>query len=236
VADTFFEPIDADSLRRTLGFDPAARWIQSGADVAGAMVWPEGRPGALYVPEFASLHPGLLDLAGLPTEPIFRSETSPSFAVYDANPPPLPDQPIDDLSFGTGDGPALIALDGLSQPAAGLERLEFGGWWRVLASLPDDLAMFAHLTDASGALAAQHDGLDAAAPTLRPGDVILQRHALPLPPDLPPGEYTLQLGLYRRGDGRRLLLVDGKDAVAVASCAKRAGERAALQCRLTDFR
>lgn len=233
VADVFFEPIDAASLRRTLGHDPAARWIQAGPGVSGALVWPAGGLGKLYVPEFAPLDPQLMEWAGLAAEPAYRSPNSPSFAVYETGPPPIAGHRNLDLLFGAADGLPLIAYEGASQPAAALNRLELAGWWRVLESLPDDLALFVHLMDASGALVAQHDGLDAAAATLQAGDVILQRHVLPLPAELPPGDYTLQMGLYRRGDGRRLLLADGQDVVIIARCEAVAGDPA-LRCRLTD--
>ena len=42
VAEAFYEPIDRDSLIRNLGTDPRARWVQTGADVAGAIVLPAG--------------------------------------------------------------------------------------------------------------------------------------------------------------------------------------------------
>ena len=78
-------------------------------------------------------------------------------------------------------------------------------YWQVEAGLPWDLAIFVHLLGPDGAMVAQADGLDAAASTIQPGDHFLQLHALPLPDPLPPGPYTLQLGLYVRADGRRLV-------------------------------
>lgn len=49
VAEVFYEPIDDAGLRRSLGDDPRARWIQTGAGVAGAMVWPEGGGNSLLL-------------------------------------------------------------------------------------------------------------------------------------------------------------------------------------------
>jgi hypothetical protein len=233
VADTFFEPIDAAGLRRTLGFDPVARWLQSGAGVAGALVWPGGEPAALYVPEFAPLEPRLLAWAATDPEPTFRSDGTPSFAVYQLASPPV-DRLSPAIAFSGDEGAPSLAFQGATEPVIDDGRLEFGSWWGALDGLPADLATFAHLIDASGALAAQHDGLDAAATTLQASDVLLQRHVLPLPADLPPGDYMLQLGLYRRGDGQRLRLADGRDAIVVAQCAREPGATGLL-CRLTDF-
>ena len=45
---------------------------------------------------------------------------------------------------------------------------------------------------------------DAAADRLQPDDGFLQLHSLTLPAERPGGPYTLQVGLYGRGDGQRL--------------------------------
>lgn len=234
VTDVFFEPIDADSLRRMIGANPEARWVQSGADVAGAMAWPAGEGSAVYVPEYAPLDPALMEQAGLAAQPMFRSSDAPSFAVYD-----LPDPPENVTGragsvFATPDGALTVALVGGSRPAVDQGRLAFGSWWRIAAPLPSDTTIFVHLLDESGALIAQYDGLDAAATTMREGDVILQRHSLALPDNLPAGAYTLNLGLYRRGDGRRFISTGRGDAVTFARCEKAAMEPAALTCRLTE--
>ena len=50
--------------------------------------------------------------------------------------------------------------------------------------------------------------------TWQPGDRFLQLARLPLPADLPPGDYTLQFGLYDRATGARwpVLNADGRPA------------------------
>ncbi len=77
-------------------------------------------------------------------------------------------------------------------------------FWRVRQTPDAALKIFVHLLDATGQLVAQHDGLDVEWATLRPGDEFAQLHPTPLPPDLPPGDYALQIGLYRAEDGARL--------------------------------
>lgn len=76
------------------------------------------------------------------------------------------------------------------------------------------LAMFVHLLDGSGNIVAQDDGLGYPPHTWQPGDRFLQLARLPLPPDLPPGDYTLQFGLYDRAGGARwpALNADGQPA------------------------
>jgi 4-amino-4-deoxy-L-arabinose transferase-like glycosyltransferase len=203
VADSFFEPIDADSLRRNLGLNPGARWVQTGTDRAGAVVFPGNGAneanGRFYVPEFAAPPAELLAAAGVPQQPLYRSQSEPSFAVYRL--PAAPDvapmsQPV------TFDG--IITLLGYNvQPRQEGQPLTLITYWQVEARLPWDLTAFVHLVAADGSIVAQHDGLDAAPATLQPGDSFIQRHVLSLPNTLPDSS-RLQLGLYTFHDQRRL--------------------------------
>jgi hypothetical protein len=196
VADGWYDPIDDDSLRRNLGYDPGARWVQAG----GAIVYPAGGGGRLYVPEYAPPVGALWAAGDLPLEPSFRSDNSPSFAVY-----PLPGSPAVPV---TGPQPtfgeAITLLGFQLLDPAGPESTQLITYWRVEAPLPWDLSIFAHLLAPDRSIVAQHDGMDAAAITLRPGDEFIQWHSLPMPSSVPAGPHTLQVGLYRRGDGTRL--------------------------------
>ncbi len=196
LADAFYEPIDRDSFRRTLGYDPAARWVQTGATVAGALVFPAGGEGRLYVPEYAPIPPDLLAAAGIAAEPLYRSATFPSFAVHE-----LPQ--VGEVAPLSVFDERIGLMDYEILPVVAGEPLRLLTWWRVERPLPTDLATFVHLLDEQGQFVAQHDGWDAAPTTLQPGDVVIQRHLLWLPDGLPAGEYALQLGLYERGNGRR---------------------------------
>ena len=229
VAEVFYEPIDEATLRRDVGRDPAARWVQT-SGVAGALVWPAGEDSPwLYVPEYAPLNAELAAAAGVLADPLYRSPSGPSFAVY-----ALPAAPAANVvpvmeTFGA---PPVIALRGLTAPqVAPGDALTFLTYWEVEDRLPADLAVFVHLIDPSGAVVAQHDGLDAAAETLMPSDRVLQRHSLQLPAGLS-GEYELVLGLYRRGDGQRLPASEG-DSLRVALCRGAGGH---LACDLPNTR
>ena len=60
-------------------------------------------------------------------------------------------------------------------------------------------------------MVAGRDFLAVPASTWRAGDVFVQLHDLPLPEDLPPGLYHLEIGLYTQADGSRFpILVDGE--------------------------
>ncbi len=244
IADGFFEPIDDASLRRDYNGDLQARWVQTGAEFGGAIVWPDAnRPGSpvasyLYVPEFAAVAPGLLAQAGIDEIPTFRSDGDPSYAVYQLSPPadliPSP------LRF-TDAGTVLLALNGVAlRPSRDAdeasEAIILYTDWFVESELPADLAIFIHLVDASGQVVAQYDGLDAAASTLHPGDRFLQRHVVDLPNDLSDDSYSLRLGLYRRTDGARLLTPDKRDVIEVAQCPVLVGEDSGyeLRCELLE--
>jgi len=201
VADGFFEPIDRDSFRRDLGYDPAARWVQTGAQVAGAVVLPvmsEGEDGRFFVPEFAPVNPALLAAAGIAAEPLYRSPGWPSFAVYDLPASPNVDRLAEPISFE-----GVITLEGYeilaAEPGGFLEMVTL---WRVDAPLAADLTTFVHVLDAEDRLLGQDDGLDAAATELQPGDRIVQRHVIALPAEAAPA--ALAVGLYTRHDGQRL--------------------------------
>ncbi len=202
LVDSFYEPIDRDSFRRSLGRDPAARWVQTGAGVAGALVLPAGAGnGRLYVPEYAPVPADLLAAAGIAAQPLYRSSSFPSFAVYEL---PLVGEtavapPITTFNHSL----SLMKYETL--PVALGEPLRLLTWWRVERHLPEDLATFVHLFDETGTLTTQHDGWDAAPAALQPGDVVLQRHLIWLPPDLPAEACAIQLGVYQRRDGRRWL-------------------------------
>jgi hypothetical protein len=89
--------------------------------------------------------------------------------------------------------------------------------WRAAEQPSTDYTVFVHLLDANGRPAGQGDGdpVSGLRPTSswRPGEVVTDRHTIPLPIDLMPGAYTLYTGLYQRATGDRVAVtVDGAQA------------------------
>ncbi len=88
-------------------------------------------------------------------------------------------------------------------------------YWRNEARLPADYTTFVHVRDStgeatgqSGTIVAQMDGPPAggAYPTSLwdPGEIIRDPIQIPLPPEVPEGEYEIVVGLYDLASGRRL--------------------------------
>jgi len=88
--------------------------------------------------------------------------------------------------------------------------------WRALALPRDSLTVFIHLLDGAGRYVTGHDytPLGGACPTYLwfpkwlPGQTLTDPYRLVLPADLPPGDYTLEVGMYGMTSLRRLPVVD----------------------------
>jgi hypothetical protein len=67
------------------------------------------------------------------------------------------------------------------------------------------------LLDNKGEIVAQSDQWPGGLPSnvWTGGQVIVDEHSLPLPADLPAGDYRIAAGLYRASDGVRLAAFDG---------------------------
>jgi hypothetical protein len=92
--------------------------------------------------------------------------------------------------------------------------------WRALAETATDYMVFVHVGLLDTPPLAQddgqpHNGLEPTG-TWTVGQEVLDRRALLLPPDIPPGRYRVQVGLYRPTDGTRLPL-NGADGVNALS-------------------
>ena len=74
------------------------------------------------------------------------------------------------------------------------------------ADLPTQLSVFNHLLDSEGEKLAQADGLGHLPTHWRDGDLIMNYYLLPLPADLPEGEYYLLTGFYRLDNGQRIMV------------------------------
>jgi hypothetical protein len=93
--------------------------------------------------------------------------------------------------------------------------------WSAGAPTARPYKVFLHLLDSAGSPAAQRDGEPAGGSrpttTWQSGEVIVDNHGILLPPELPPGEYALRLGLYDAFDPQARLPVNGEDSLLLAT-------------------
>lgn len=103
-----------------------------------------------------------------------------------------------------------VTPEGLAQPG---QTLTFDLYWEATEKIDQDYTVFVHLLGpfnpaTGGPVWAQHDGqpLEGQYPTRHwlVGSSIKDRHVVTLPPDIPPGEYQVETGLYLLGTGERL--------------------------------
>jgi len=118
--------------------------------------------------------------------------------------PPEPQHTVD-ARFG--DGIRLVGYDLEAHPL----DVELVLYWQALEPVADRFKIFVHLIGEGGPsdIRAQVDAYPRL-PTSGwvPGEYLSDRVALDLSPDLPPGPYTLLLGLYESATGGRLPVID----------------------------
>ena len=120
-------------------------------------------------------------------------------------------------------GPEAIALRQirLLDPASAGQPLPVEFEWQPAQPPQANYNLFLQLLNRDGALVAQHDSPPGGgyhpATTWPAAETITSRHALPLPTDLPPGDYRLIAGLYDPTTGQRLPVNDGADFVELGN-------------------
>ena len=87
--------------------------------------------------------------------------------------------------------------------------------WRGLEPMDRDYTVFVHLVDLNDKLVAQHDGqpwweVSLPTSTWEPGEDLRDRHLLKLPPDTPPGTYSLRVGAYYWENLERLPVIENE--------------------------
>ena len=89
--------------------------------------------------------------------------------------------------------------------------------WRCLESVDTAYTVFTHLLDASGQLRGQKDNppVDGTYPTTLwvPGEVVVDRYAIPIAADAVPGRYAIEVGMYDPATIVRLPVLDPGGAV-----------------------
>ncbi|NOZ28174.1 MAG: DUF2723 domain-containing protein [Chloroflexi bacterium] len=103
-----------------------------------------------------------------------------------------------------GDALILLAVaTDTPDPQPG-QPLELTLYWEPKRSLERDYTSFVHLLAGNGEKIGQHDappgGMYYPTSLWQPGEVLRDRHSIPLPDTLPPGPYSLRIGLYAGPD------------------------------------
>jgi len=197
-------------FRDTYTLPPVAADATPGLGTLLIIVYPRGEPGA-PLPVTAGgaaagneARLGAIKIA--PTDPIVLQPPRTS-----------------DMTFG--DRFRLLGHDAPATAQPG-RTLTLNLAWQALAPDGRDYTVFVHLLDGEGELVAQSDGppQGGAYPTSiwAVGEQVVDARALALPADLPPGKYTLFVGLYDPASGARLPATDAtggrapNDAVELA--------------------
>jgi hypothetical protein len=131
---------------------------------------------------------------------------------------PLPAEPDHLLQSNLSDA---VALTGYSSMLVENNYRLFL-FWEVLAPVPQNLTQFVHVRNGANDTVAQIDSqpIGGTYPTTqwRPGETVVDVLDIPIPADIPPGEYKILAGLYDWKTLERLVVVDdesGENAVLV---------------------
>jgi len=106
----------------------------------------------------------------------------------------------------------LLGHDGSSDTVAAGSPLNVTLWWQAVATMDRDYTLFVHLIGPDDVVWAQEDRLllyqQRPTSDWRLGLVVSNEYQLPLPDDLPAGDYTLTVGVYHWVSGQRLPVWD----------------------------
>lgn len=92
------------------------------------------------------------------------------------------------------------------------ETLHLTLYWAARASIRTSYTVFVHFLAADGFDVVDADSLPRGGqqPTdqWQVGETVIDPHLIPLPGDMPPGRYSIEVGLYQLSTGKRLVAVD----------------------------
>jgi hypothetical protein len=211
--------------------EPDLRWF----DGRGAVVFPESEGARLLVPTAAPLDPALEALVVPYTTPLDAILLRPTDLVtrvnvlaWDAStaveemlveargpagicpsgglPPDTSCRPLP-FPIDVGGKLALVGYQLQGRAVEAGERLTLITFWRITEPDVEELVLFAHLLEDRSHILTQSDRLDAPVWNWHAGDTFAQVHHLSIPDDASPGEYALQVGVYRKEGGARLPVV-----------------------------
>ena len=112
------------------------------------------------------------------------------------------------LSYKLGPTIWLVGYDLVTRELSPGDPLQMTLYWRTRKEVDRDYTVFVHVQDASGQVVTGWDAMprENTFPTTEwpAGQVIDDRRVIPLPEDIPLGEYQVVLGMYYRPTGERL--------------------------------
>ncbi|HEY3083086.1 MAG TPA: DUF2723 domain-containing protein [Chloroflexota bacterium] len=122
----------------------------------------------------------------------------PLYEVASAAGPSAPPTDATPLAWRYGDGIELLAYR-LEKPGDGAD-VALSLYWRADRELGKEYREFVHLTDPTGRVWGQRDGVPGeglyGTDRWRPGELVAERYALVVAPTAPAGQLTLRVGLY----------------------------------------
>ena len=129
--------------------------------------------------------------------------------------PPTPQHPMS-VTLGTQ---IMLAGYDIKSLISNLktQEVELRLYWQALREMNEAYTVFVHLVDRDGIVRGQKDNapVNGNYPTSlwQPGEFIADTYTLPLPPDLPPGDYAIKVGMYLAETGARLPVAGDGDRV-----------------------
>jgi len=212
VSAAFAADLDQQVLNFMLGEKRSIRWF----DGRQALVFPDPS----YVPEVLYVFPATGPLREEFTDRFFTdvplAEISldprgePAFVAYRVGSAKVADlrsfEPRYPLSVSLEDRVELVGY-GLPQIVQAGNDLPLYLYWRVAQPIRPDLlyTFFAHLVDLRGHVWAQADTLGYPVSSWIQGDLVVQAFDLAIPPDAPPLEYQVKVGMYDQVTEARLV-------------------------------
>jgi len=185
----------------------------------------EGTPVDFILVEEANIDPGRIILLTLQKNLFYAGDEWYGLhhrLIYYTGPTDPDMQPVNAHFEGNITLQDAAILDETTQPGSAV-RLALN--WTTENAIGDPFNIFVHLIDQNGNVATQYDNQPGNGlfpmPEWQPGEIIADRIALQLTPDIPPGTYDLYIGIYQPGSGLRLPVIDapqhGPDYVILGS-------------------
>jgi hypothetical protein len=193
------------------------RWVDS----RYGLISPSMESAILIVPGSTPLHPAFQDWARQIDEVTLRAgDLDPTFRVYTLEIDSDPSGPS--VNFGN----ALLLREAYwlrdsTQPGATAELLTL---WEVLdpdkvgpqvpPAFETDVVLFTHVLNDEGEILTQQDRLEVPSWDWQTGDIFVQIHPLPIPPETAQGQYETTVGIFDRESGDRLSVLDSNGEIS----------------------